>query len=537
MAATKRALLAGLSIVALTAGLTTGALAQAQKSGLKTVTIARTAEAPSLDPHEATAAPSVYVYANIFETLVEQDRDLSLKPSLAESWQQVSPTTWRFNLRRNVIFHDGTPFNAQAVKFTFDRALNDKAPARGLSMAGPISSVKVVDDFTVEISTPKPYGPFLYTMSEVFVFGIVSPTAVEKYGKEFGRNPVGTGPFAFKSWQQNSQIVLERNDKYWGEKPKIDQLVFRMIPEASAQLIALGTGEISGIVSPDANIIPRLRTDKSVTVYEVPGIRMLYLGFNTKRPVFEDVRVRRAFNHAINRKAIAEQVLRGIAVPAKGYLPESVFGFTDVGTYAYDVNAAKKLLAEAGYTPGADGKLQKDGQPLTVSFWGYTGRDPSSKLISEVVQSDLQKIGVTVNLRVWEYAQLSTAIWKELPKEGAAATQYDMFMLGWGTITGDADFTLYGTVSDISIPPDGLNGTFWAPKNYMELLDRARFGTDPAQRRTAYRSAQQMLHENAIWVPLVVLNQVVVLRNEVKQYRPHPVEYYAVRMKDIAIAP
>jgi peptide/nickel transport system substrate-binding protein len=531
----KRAVLAGTRLLALAMSLATVSGALAQQSAPKTVTIARAAEAPSLDPHQATAAPSVYVYANIFDTLVEQDRDLSLKPALAEAWEQVSPTTWRFRLRRGVTFHDGTPFNAQAVKFTFDRVLNEKTPARGLSMAGPISGVKVVDDHTVEISTPKPYGPFLHSMSEVFVFGIVSPTAVEKHGAEFGRNPVGTGPFAFDSWQQNSHIVLRRHDNYWGEKPRIDRLVFRMIPEASAQLIALGVGETSGIVAPDANILPRLRADKSVTVYEVPGIRMLYVGFNTKRPVFEDVRVRRAFNHAVNRRAIAEQVLRGTAVPATGYLPSEVFGFADIGVYDFDPNAAKRLLAEAGWTPGPDGKLSKDGKPLSVNFWGYTGRDPSSRLIGEVVQSDLQKIGVTVNLRIWEYSQLNTAIWKEHPKEGPTATEYDMFMLGWGTITGDADFTLYGTLSDISIPPEGLNGTFWSPKPYMDLIEKARFSTDPAERKAAYRTAQEMLHENAIWVPLVVLNQIVVLRNEVESYKIHPVEYYALRMKDVSL--
>jgi peptide/nickel transport system substrate-binding protein len=153
------------------------------------------------------------------------------------------------------------------------------------------------------------------------------------------------------------------------------------------------------------------------------------------------------------------------------------------------------------------------------------------------VQSDLQKIGVTVNLRIWEYAQLNTGIWQEHPKAGAAATDYDMFMLGWGTITGDADFTFYGTLSDMSIPPLGLNGTFWAPKPYMDLLEKARFSTDPAVRRTAYRSAQEMLHENAIWIPLVVLNQIVVLRNDVKGYKPHPVEYYALRLREVSIAP
>jgi peptide/nickel transport system substrate-binding protein len=156
-------------------------------------------------------------------------------------------------------------------------------------------------------------------------------------------------------------------------------------------------------------------------------------------------------------------------------------------------------------------------------------------LISQVVQNDLQAIGAKVNLRTFEYSQLSTAIWKQFPKAGASATEYDMFMLGWGTITGDADFTLYGTVSDISMPPNGLNATFWSPKAYMDLLRKGRFSTDPAERKAAYKSAQQMLHDNAIWAPLVVLNEVVVLRNAVNGFKLHPVEYYALRMKDVSI--
>jgi peptide/nickel transport system substrate-binding protein len=528
-----KAVTIGIAAVVVSMGLLRDAGAQSTGGG--TLTIARAAEAPSLDPYAATAAPSVYVYANIFDTLVEQDRDLSIKPALASSWEQVNPTTWRFHLREGVKFHDGTPFNAEAVKFTFDRVFDKAKPARGLSMAGPISGVAVIDEHTVDITTPKPYGPFLNAMSEVFVFGMVSPTAVKKNEQEFGHNPVGTGPFAFSSWRQNSEIVLTRNENYWGKKPAIERLVFRVIPEASSQVIALGADEIDGIVGPDANVVPRLREDRSVAVYEVPGIRMLYVGFNTQREIFKDVRIRRAFNHAVNTKALAERVMRGTALPAEGYLPKQVFGYANVGTYAYDPEAAKKLLAEAGWTPGPDGKLQKNGQPLVVSFWGYTGRDPSAKLLGEAVQGDLQRIGVTVNLRIWEYAQLNSAIWQEHPKEGAAATQYDMFMLGWGTITGDADFTFYGIVSDISIPPEGLNGTFWAPPEYMTEIEKARFSTDPDQRRASYKTAQEMLKRDAIWIPLVVLNQIAVFKNHVKNYQPHPVEYYMVRMGGVRI--
>jgi peptide/nickel transport system substrate-binding protein len=516
--------------VALT-GMTEARGAEPKDGG--TLTIAKAADAVSLDPYVATAGPSVWVYSNIYDTLVIEDRELGVQPGLAESWEQPSPTTWRFHLRKGVKFHDGTPFNAEAVKFTFDRALNPDKPARGLSMAGPISGVKVVDAHTVDISTPEPFGPFLQAMSEVFVFGIISPTAVAKHGEEYGRNPVGTGPFKFESWEKNSQVVLARNEDYWGGKPHLEKLVFKVIPEASSQVIAFGANEVDGIMSPEASLLPRLQADTDAAVYQVPGLRLLHVGMNTKRPITSDVRIRRALNHAINRKALAEQLLKGTATPAEGYLPRQVFGFHDAGFYNYDPEKAKALFAEAGWTPGSDGKLQKDGQPLSVSFWGYTGRDPNSRLIGEAVQGELERAGVTVNLRIWDYSQLGSALWKEMPKEGPHATEYDLFMLGWTTITGDADFTLYGTLSDISIPPEGLNATFWAPDEYMAAIRKGRFSTDPDERKAAYKKAQEMLYENAVWIPLVVLNQVVAFKKNVKNYEPHPVEYYMLLAKDV----
>ena len=170
--------------------------------------------------------------------------------------------------------------------------------------------------------------------------------------------------------------------------------------------------------------------------------------------------------------------------------------------YDYNPAKAKQLLAQAGWVPAAGGRLQKNGADLLVNFWGYTGRDPNSRLIAEAIQGELAEIGVDVRLRIWDYAQLSSALWQNTPKSGPAATGYDMFMLGWTTITGDADFTLYGNISDISEPPNGLNATFWAPPAYMDALKAGRFSTNQLARRAAYKTAQQMLHAAAIWCPL-----------------------------------
>ncbi|MCB0075439.1 MAG: hypothetical protein KDE20_28495, partial [Caldilineaceae bacterium] len=189
-----------------------------------TLVIARPTDAVGLDPKVETTSPGNWVMSNIYENLVKLDTDLTFQPALAESWEQVEPDRWRFNLRQGVKFHDGTDFNADAVKFSIERIKNPDDPGRSASNLRPIIAVEVVDDYTVDIVTDGAYGPLLNIMSLVYATGIVSPAAVEQYGEDFTRNPVGTGPFKFVEWRTNDQIVIERNEDYWGEPAPLDQV-------------------------------------------------------------------------------------------------------------------------------------------------------------------------------------------------------------------------------------------------------------------------------------------------------------------------
>jgi peptide/nickel transport system substrate-binding protein len=230
--------------VALTA-LLVGALGStpvaAQKSG-GTLTIVRPTDPVSLDPQLETTAPGAWVYFNMLEPLLTMDDKMQIRPALATGYEVLSPTKVRFKLRPGVKFHDGTPFNAAAVKFTFDRALRGTPPARWASLAGSLSGAEVVDDLTVDVTTREPYGPILRTIA-MYCTGIVSPTAVQKMGEGFSRAPVGTGPFKFVEWKTNTHVILERNPDYWGDKAPLDRVIFKVIPEEGARMIALQTGD------------------------------------------------------------------------------------------------------------------------------------------------------------------------------------------------------------------------------------------------------------------------------------------------------
>jgi peptide/nickel transport system substrate-binding protein len=485
----------------------------------------------ALDPHVATDATVAWDYVNIYDTLVDLDASVKLQPSLATSWKQVDPTTWRFTLRSGVKFTDGTPFDADAVVFNVERALNPKDPGRVVSSGGPIAGAKKVDAQTVDILTKGPDPSTLYGLSLKVVYGMCSPTAVQKYGKDYGQHPVGTGPFMLESWQANSQVTLVRNPGYWGNAPTLDKLVFKVIPDAGDRLLAFQNKEIDVLLEPTPSQMLTLTKLPGVQIAKTPGIGISYLAYNLKYPPFDDVRVRLALQHAIDRKTICSTVLGGLAVPATGFMNSNVFGYKneDLETvYDYNPDKAKALLQQAGWTPGSGGVLTKNGQPFTFPLVVSPGRVPGDKDATVACQQQLAQVGVNAQIVQMEWAPFLTFL-KTQP------TKYGMFFLTWFAVDADGDFGL--TPFDATqMPPVGINRMYYDDPAFQKAFEAGNVELDVNKRQADYAAAQDALVRNPPWIPLFQLYQISALQPYVRGYRITPIEYYVTEVPGVTLA-
>jgi peptide/nickel transport system substrate-binding protein len=494
--------------------------AMAQKRG-GTLTIVRPTDPVSLDPQLETTAPGAWVYYNILEPLLTLDEKMQIQLKLASSYEVLSPTKVRFKLRQGVKFHDGTPLNAAAVKFSFDRALNGTPPARWASLAGPLAGAEVVDDLTVDVLTKEPYGPILRTLAMVYC-SIVSPTAVQKMGADsFSRAPVGTGPFKFVEWKTNTHVVIERNPDYWGDKALLDRVVFKVVPEEGARMIALQTGDADMVLLPSPPQLPALKHDPKFAVHEIVGGRVVFIGMHAGLPPLDDVRVRSALLYAVDRKAILENIMEGSAVPARGVLAPGVFGFKDLQldqAYPFDRNKAKALLTQAGWVPGPDGVLIKSGQRLSLNWVAARGRYPKDGEITEAVQAMLKDVGVEAKVQFLDWA----TVFKEV--RGETLSRH-LFTLGWVTTNADADYSLYALFHSKQTPPTGWNTSRYANPRVDPLLEQARRSLNQTERERMYAEVQDILVKEMVWIPVYNTKEIVVTRASVKGFQVHPVEY------------
>ncbi len=493
-----------------------------------TLTIGRPSDAISLDSNTETTAPGAIVYGNIIEPLILIDANGAIQPNLAEKYEVVSPDRIRFSIRKGIKFHDGTDLDAKAVKFTFDRAINQ--PARWKALFGPIEAAEVVDDFTVDIVTSVPYGPLMASMAMVYT-GIVSPTAVEKYGDDYGRHPVGTGPFKFLEWKTKDHITLVKNENYWGTQAKLDKVVFKVIPEAGARMMALRTGDIDMAMQPTPAELGMFRADKNFTVAETMGLRVFYLGFHNEKFPTDDPKVRQALAMSVDVKGIVENIMEGAAVPPKGYLAPAVFGFKDMELdkrFPYNPEKAKALLAEAGWKDtDNDGILDKNGKKLTINFLGAKGRYLMDAEVCEAAQAMFKDIGVDAKLDFFEWATTFTALRK-------ADLEYNLFTLGWLTTNADADYSLYAMFHSSQFSPKGWNNDRFKDARVDELLDKARSSQDRAERLKLYDEAQEIIAQSATWIPVYNTKEIFVLNSRVKGFEPNPSEYLLL-LKDVSV--
>ena len=306
----------------------------------------------TLDPQFVTDVPTSRIVMHIHETLVKPDEAGAMQPALATSWSTSDDKlTWTFKLRQGVRFHDGTPFNAAAVKATFER-IRDPATASPRRSALAAITESNRRRLSIALRTKEPFAPLVAQIS-AYNLAIISPAQVQKAGKGYRAEPAGTGPFRLKSWQPGERIMLARNDDYWGEKPKLDALETRVVPEDSARVLLLLSGEADVIASVPTVMLKRLEGSSAVKVLRKTGYRTIYVGLNNALPPFNDRRVREAVAHAIDVQALQRGVLSGVGKLGGGFESPVIGGAKEIAPRPHDPAKARKLLAEAGHPNGS----------------------------------------------------------------------------------------------------------------------------------------------------------------------------------------
>jgi len=483
----------------------------------KTFIFARGGDSVGLDPINVTDGESLYVTHQIFNSLLEYKPDSTeVVPALATEWENSKDgLTWTFKLRQGVKFHDGTDFNAEAVKYNFDRwRLPDHKKQKGSfeyygymfgGFPGVIKDVQVVDPYTVKFILTKPQAPFLSNLA-MAAFGISSPAAMEKYGDDYFKNPVGTGPFKFVKWEKDQQIVLERNEDYWGDKAKVKQVVFRVIPDNSARLMELQSGKIDAAIDINPDDVEKVKQDPNLQLLLRPSMNVGYLAMNNEKNPLNNVKVRQAINHAINKNALIEAFYAGLAKPAKNPLPPSLWGYNDdIQDYAYDQAKAKALLAEAGFPNGFKTTLWAMPNPRPYM--------PQGKEIAQAIQQDLAKIGIQTQIVTYDWA---TYIAKGQKGE------HDLYLFGWTGDNGDPDNFLFALLDKTNaVKGSAGNVAFYKSDKVHDLLARAQEEPDQGKRAELYKQAQELIKEDAPWVPLVHSTPPVAAKKTVKNWLPH----------------
>lgn len=482
--------------------------------------IATQSDAVSLDPHLTNDTASANVRINIYDTLVVQDENMQNQPGLAESWKQLDATTWEFKLRKNVKFHDGTPFNAEVVKANIERILDPKIASSVQFLYNMIKEVEVKDDYTVLFKTEYPFAPlpahFAHPGGQMISKKQIEEDYAaiekgEKPGSVINANPIGTGPFKFKEWKSGESIKLVKNDDYWGEPAKLASVTFKVVPEDLTRISELNTGDahISTPLSPSD--LEQVDNTDGLHTQRTKSSSLSYIGFNMSKKPFDDVRVRQAISMAINKEEIINGIYNGVGIQAKGPLAPGIFGYDEnIKGLEYNVEKAKELLAEAGYPNG-----------FSTTIW--TNDDRQRVDTATNVQSQLAKIGIKAEVKTLEWGAML---------EQTAKGEHEMMVFGWTTVTGDADNGLFPLFHSDNLGAQG-NRTFTKDKELDTYLSEARKTSDPEKRQEYYSKAQQKLVELAPFVYLLHQEHLLGVRDEVKGLKQLPTQL--LQLKDVYI--
>lgn len=443
-----------------------------------TLNFATAVEPPTLDPNKMLNGFTFGITTHVFETLLKPDGKGGVMAGLALPGKRLTPTTWRLSLRKNVQFQDGTPFNAQAVKYSLERLISPAYGSSGGHLLGMIKTVNVVDDYTIDITTSYPFAALMANLSHP-VTAIVSPKAAK--GADFGKNPVGTGPFKFGAWNANQQIELVANPTYWGGKPQIDKVVFRFIPDGNAQVDALQKGQVDFINAIPIDKVKSLENNPNLELEKQQSFTVTYVGFNTKNGITKDLKVRQAIAQAINKDMIMNTLRQGLVTKTNSLLAGGIFGAnTNVPQLGYNPTKAKALLSQAGIKPGTT---------IRLTTW----LTPEYTQVAEAIRVALQPLGLKVEVKVLpDYDSFSSAMQKPDHSE--------IFLTGWATVTLDADYTLFTLTHSKEIPEN--NWAFYKNTKVDDMLAKARHSGNQDERRILYDNIQNQLAADLPVFPL-----------------------------------
>ena len=477
----------------------------------------RGTDSVGLDPALENDGESFKVCDNIYENLVTYEAgSTAVRPQLATSWTVTDDgLTWTFHLRADVRFHDSTPFDAQAMVFSLGRQLYEEHPQhevhgsyqywKDMEMDSIIKHLEAPDDSTFVIRLHEANATFLATLGMNFC-AAVSPAAVRRYGDDYFKHPVGTGPFKFVEWRKDERIVLERNDDYWGQAPALSRLVFKPIHDATVRYLELSSGDIHGFDNVSPEFIEEIRSNDQLQLLTQPGMNVGYLAMNMDKPPFDNRKVRLALNHAIDKQSLVANFYTGLAVPAVNPLPPMLWGYNDkIEAYPYDPVLARELLKEAGLENGFETELWA--MPVPRPYMPQPGK------IAQAIQANLTAVGIRAQIVQWEWGTYLQKI-----QNG----EHPMCLLGWTGDNGDPDNFLYVLLDKTAATVPAQNVAFYRSDELHEVLVTARTLADKSQRTAAYHRAQEIIHRDVPWVPLVHVTQTAAFRKNVHGFRLHP---------------
>ena len=441
-----------------------------------------------LDPADVNDTLSQSATRLIYQGLYGFDANMGIEPLLATGSEvNADATVYTFHLRPGIKFQDGTDFNADAVKVNILRVMNPDNHLKRQSMLTMVDHVVVRDPLTVEVHLKQPFGALVNTMAHPATF-MISPAAIEKWGKDIGRHPVGTGPFLFKSWSGDT-LETTKNPAYWRVGlPRVDGVTIRSVPENGSRVAMLQAGEAQFVFPLPPELVPVASANKALEVVRTPSIVVRYVSLNTVKKPFDDIRVRQALNYAVDKAAFCKVVFSGFCTPADTTVPLPLKYSQSQGVWPYDPAKARALLTEAGYPNGFDSEIVARNNSTFIRGMQF-------------VQQQLAQVGVRLIVTPLEAGVEANRIWGvERPEDSTVLMNFN----GWSSSTGDADWALRPLFSSRSFPPKLFNAAFYRNPEVDSAIDAGNGTADDARRAEAYKTAQALIWKDAPWIFLGV---------------------------------